>query len=96
MVTVKGGLAHHRFVIISPRDLITRLTRVHGQVDLIQTYFWVTDRHRCWEGRGVSRANEVLMAQGFYRNPERDFTTHLNAWQLVGSRLRLAAKRRTG
>lgn len=81
--------AEHRYILIPPKELLKRLTKIHGKEDRINTYFWVarTDRERCWEGRNLGRREEVLIAQGLYREPKRDFTTHLNAWQLLASRL---------
>jgi hypothetical protein len=64
-----------------------RLTKIHGHDERIHIYFWVTDKGLCWEGRGLGRSDERSMADGHYRNPERDFTNHLDAWRLLGAQL---------
>ena len=82
-----GRTERTHYVVIPPKELVKRLSKIHGHEDSIHSYFWVTGKRLCWEGRGLKRAEEILMAEGQYRNPLRDFTAHLDAWGLLGSRL---------
>jgi hypothetical protein len=82
-----GRAERAHYVVIPPQELMKRLTKIHGDDERIHTYFWVTDKGLCWEGRGLGRSDERSMAEGHYRNSERDFTKHLDAWRLLGARL---------
>jgi hypothetical protein len=37
----------------------------------------------CWETRGLARRDQLLIAQGEFKNTDRDFTEFLNNWQPV-------------
>jgi hypothetical protein len=80
--------ALEQYVIIPPRELARRLTRIHGRAKRIQSYLWVTRRGRCWEGRGLTRAQEALIAVDRYTSPQRDLTGYLNAWSKLTERLK--------
>lgn len=68
------------FVVIPRRELWRRLLAVHGRVRKIQTYIWVTEARRCWETRGLNRADQLLVALGGYEHRQRDLTLWLNNW----------------
>lgn len=68
------------FVIIPPVELLARFDAVGVRTDTIQTYFTVTAGKRCWQTRGLSKAEELMVCSGEYENPARDFTHHLNRW----------------
>ena len=71
------------FVVVPRQELLTRLTGIHGAQKIIQTYIWVTREQKCWETRGLNRADQLLVAQGQYRNRERDLTQWLNNWEAI-------------
>src|SRR3972149_2435641 len=73
------------FIIIPPHELLKRLDVVHKQekVKVVQTYFYVTKKNKCWETRGLGIADQVLVAEGMYSNKRRDFTKYLNNWNSV-------------
>lgn len=74
------------FIVIEPKRLLKRLQVIHKPKDnTIRSYFWVTERKKCWEarGRGLGRAQERQIANGTYENPLRDFTKWLNAWKPI-------------
>lgn len=71
------------FVIIKPSELLRRLNIIHGRSAKIQSYFWVTERDRCWETRGLNRPEHFLIADGRYENAVRDFSQFLNNWKPV-------------
>jgi hypothetical protein len=75
---------HTDFVVITPRELLRRLDAIHGQVDRIQTYRWVTETRMCWETRGLRRSDQLLIAEGQFDNkPERDFSAYLDNWEPI-------------
>jgi len=71
------------FVIINPRELCRRLTKLRRRVKNIQHYLWVTANKKCWEARELKKGESKLIAEGVYRNSDRDFTKFLNNWQPV-------------
>jgi len=71
------------FVIIKPDELLRRLYTIHGKPKKIQSYLWITEKHSCWETRGLKHSDQLLIAQGEFNNTERDFTPYLNNWQPI-------------
>jgi hypothetical protein len=68
------------FVIIPPGALWQRLKSIHGSQKTIQSYLWVTEKAQCWETRGLSRTDQLLIAHGGYNGRLRDLTRWLNNW----------------
>jgi hypothetical protein len=68
------------YVIVPTKELRRRLRSIHGPHKVIQSYLWVTMHDRCWETRGLRRADQLHTANGNYRNTVRDFTECLNRW----------------
>jgi hypothetical protein len=69
------------FVIITPAELLRRLDAIHHEKKRIcQTYLWVTEKRKCWETRGLTRPDQLLIAQGKFKDEERDFSDYLNNW----------------
>lgn len=68
------------FVVVPRSELWRRLRAVHGPAKTIQSYIWVTEAKRCWETRGLNRADQLLIAHGDYDNRHRDLTPWLNNW----------------
>ena len=81
-VFVLQGFANRTvdFVIVPPRELARRLVSIHGRDRKVHTYLWVTEERRCWETRGIRKADQLLLAHGEYVNRKRDFTPWLNNW----------------
>ena len=78
----------HNYIIIPPQLLLERLTAIPGHGDdLINTYFAVAPDGGCWEARGLKKDDERAIVDGRYRNEQRDFRDHLNAWRLLEARL---------
>ena len=74
------------FVVIPPKDLLKRYSKFAGPDDSIQTYFWVTKGGRCWETRGLARADLAKVCSGEFKNKARDFTPYLNSWPFPQTR----------
>jgi hypothetical protein len=68
------------FVVISPRDLLARYEQIASRSDVIQSYFWVTKHGRCWETRGLGKADLAKVCSGEYQSEARDFSSYLNTW----------------
>jgi hypothetical protein len=93
-VFVLRGFKKHApdFVVVPTAEYRRRLERIHGfKGRIIQSYFWVTERNRCWEARGLKEGtdDERRIAVGVYKNPVRDFTEYLNEdwWDAVVKKL---------
>jgi hypothetical protein len=71
------------FLVAPPRELLRRLERIHGRREIIQTYLWITDNNRCWETRGLKKAEQLHIASGLFTNRVRDFSDWLNEWSAV-------------
>jgi len=68
------------FIVISPKDLLSRYKKIHGDVKTIQSYFWITKKGRCWETRRPDVDALKKIAEGEYKDKDRDFTQYLNKW----------------
>jgi len=72
-----------QFIIIKPAEYLDRLTKLHGKGNKIQTYLTVTKKKKCWETRGLRRAEQLLISKGSYKDKVRDFTEFLNNWKQI-------------
>jgi hypothetical protein len=72
-----------QFIIIQPSIYLDRLTKLHGRQNKIQTYLTVTKKLKCWETRGLRKAEQLLIAQNSYFESERDFSKYLNNWEQI-------------
>ena len=76
------------FIVIQPTELLRRVRAIHGQTSKrIYSYLWVTRTDRCWEARGLRKADQESLASDGYADGTRDFTDCLNAWQQVAGKL---------
>jgi hypothetical protein len=71
------------FVVVPRDELLKSLDAIHGRRKTIQVYIWVTERNKCWETRGLSRADQLRLAHGDFRHPHRDLTRWLNNWKPI-------------
>lgn len=77
------------FIILPPDELLRRFKAIYGTPKKhIQSYLRVTKSKRCWEARGLSNADQELIALDRFADKSRDFTPFLNAWKQVESRLK--------
>jgi hypothetical protein len=76
------------FVIAPPSIILERLSSLHGNRSGIQRYIWVTKNKRCWEARGLSREDHLVISKDSYRNPARELTQYLNNWDPIHTALR--------
>ena len=77
-----------QYVIIRPKELLKKLTSIHGGIKMIQTYLWVTTKDKCWETRGLKKEEQILVANHSYLNKSRDFKEYLNNWRAIERELK--------
>lgn len=70
------------FIVIRPAVLAERLARLRGHAKRWDTYLEVIGE-RCWETRGLRKAEYEKLASGGPGPRVRDFTEHLDAWDRV-------------
>jgi hypothetical protein len=71
------------FIIIKPDDLLKRLDAIHGKTTKkFNIYLWVTKKGMCWEAR-AKRSDQLAIAEGTFKNDDRDFTAYLNKWEPI-------------
>jgi hypothetical protein len=68
------------FVVIPPSELLARYDRIGLAADIVQSYIWVTSDGRCWETRGLGRADQQALCHGTFSDTARDLTEYLNVW----------------
>lgn len=77
------------FIIIPPGELLRRFRAIHSKAGKrLHSYLWVTKTRRCWETRGLTRADQELVAFDRFSHRHRDFSGFLNAWQQIAKKLR--------
>ncbi|MCC6127427.1 MAG: hypothetical protein IT426_20910 [Pirellulales bacterium] len=77
------------FIILPPKELARRFKFIHGETKKrIYSYLCVTNTKRCWEVRGLTNADQELIAHGGFLEKNRDFTQFLNAWKQIEIRLK--------
>ena len=77
------------FIILPPAELYRRTKAIHGvSKKRIQSYLRVTKTKRCWEARGLPKADQELIALDRFSDENRDFTTFLNAWKQIETQLK--------
>jgi hypothetical protein len=69
------------FVIISPRQLLERYEKLGYRSGIIQSYVWVTENSKCWETRGLKKAEQESIAVETFNDPIRSLSEFLNNWQ---------------
>ena len=81
------------YIILPPDELFRRFKTIHGKAkNRIHSYFRVTKggtktNKRCWEARGLSRADQEALAFGSFSDDNRDFTEFLDAWEQIEMKL---------
>lgn len=70
------------YLIIEPQLLLKRLKQIHGKLQPHQQmYVCVTDEKKAWLTRGLSLADYEKIANGSFRDDNRDVTQHVNDWK---------------
>jgi hypothetical protein len=92
-VFVLSGFKGHSYdyVVVPTNEFKRRLGLIHGfEKSKIHSYLWVTECEKCWEPRGLSKADWRRIAEGKYEEDNRDFTEFLNrpGWEALMKKLR--------
>jgi hypothetical protein len=69
------------YIIINPKELWRRYRQLNRKGKIIQSYFSVNSQGECWETRGLSKKEQIAVANGIYEEKARDFTSFLNNWK---------------
>lgn len=82
-----------QFIIITPQELLQRLSNIHGNSPKLNTYFWITNDHanlRCIETRGlkVTEKQAVFAENKSPQESARDFSGFLNNWNPLLEKLK--------
>jgi hypothetical protein len=76
-------------VVIEPAELLRRYDLIHGNMERLQSYFWLTKAGKVYETRGLSKDDQRRIAEDrFDGASERDFTRFLNNWSALKGKLR--------
>jgi hypothetical protein len=77
------------FIIFPPAELLRRFQQIHRRSSKrIQSYLWVTKNNRCWEVRGLKKADRELLVSDRFSNINRDLTVYLDAWEQIENKLK--------
>jgi hypothetical protein len=81
------------FIVIRPDELLHRLDSITNHAThsaTIHSYLGVTrtNKSKCWETRGTTKAELTAMIDGTHASDERDFSPFLNNWNLMTDMLK--------
>ena len=77
------------YIILPPGELLRRFKAIHGMGGKrIQSYLRVTKKKRCWESRGLNKADRGLIDIDQFSDMDRDFTQYLNSWKQIERKLK--------
>jgi hypothetical protein len=71
------------FAIIEPKALIKKLRAIHGDKSRYDIYIWLTEKGRAWLARDLKRGDQDKIAEGTFKNAQRDMTKYLNWWSPI-------------
>ena len=76
-------------IILPPLELLRRFKAIFGAAkERFDSYLRVTKTKRCWEARGLNKADMELVALDRVTDENRDFTVFLNAWKQIEAHLK--------
>jgi hypothetical protein len=76
-------------LVIRPEELLQRYDRIHGRVEQLQSYFWLTADGRVFETRGLKKSDQQKILDGTFSDSDRDFTAALEDWKPLAKALRI-------
>lgn len=77
------------YIILPPAELLRRFKAIQGTgKKRIHSYLRVTRTGRCWEARGLPKADQELLALDRFTDKNRDFTEFLNGWKQIETKLK--------
>jgi len=76
------------FIILPPKELLRRMKAIFGSKSKhVHSHLQVTKAGKCWEGRGLPKTDQELIAWGRFSDKERNFTPFLNNWKQIEAEL---------
>ena len=72
-----------QFIVIPPKELLNRLTNIHGKLDSYNFYPNVMTKNRAIDSRGLENSDKEAFVSGFLEIGERDLSIYLNNWQML-------------
>jgi hypothetical protein len=70
-------------IVISPKELLTRLTSIHGKSERYNFYAWVKTPGLALDGRGLSKADKQKLLDGDLNLGKRDYSEFLEGWDPI-------------
>ena len=70
-------------IVISPKELLARLTSIHGKSERYNFYAWVKNPHLALDGRGLSKPDKQKLLGGNLDLGRRDFSEYLEHWNPI-------------
>jgi len=61
--------------------LLERYEKLGHRSGTIQSYVWVTESGKCWETRGLKKAEQESIADETFNDPIRSLSEFLNNWR---------------
>lgn len=78
-------------LVVRPKELLQRYDRIHGRVERLQSYFWLTADGRVFETRGLKKPDQQKILDGTFSDSDRDFTAALEDWKPLAKALKITA-----
>lgn len=77
-----------RYLIMKPKVLLQRFKALKKSGNTLQVYFWITSKGTSWETRGLNKADQRRIADGRFRNRDRNFSKYLDNWGPIHRKLK--------
>jgi len=71
------------YIIIPPRELLSKLVEIHGVSKNYHFYPWITKSGQCLQGRGVAKGDRDAIAAGTFPLGARDLRPYRNNWKFL-------------
>lgn len=85
----KNSLKSLRLIIIQPTELLHRYDRMHGKVDQLHSYLWLTKDERVIETRGLGKKDKNKIINGDFIDKNRNFSVFLDNWLPIEKKLKI-------
>jgi hypothetical protein len=77
-----------QYIILKPKELLKRLSKIHGDLHHYRLYFMLTDKNTCWEVRKLKKKEQTSIVDGKFKENRYDFTDCLDAWDKLDKLLK--------
>jgi hypothetical protein len=87
LVLYRFARRDYDLLVIEPTELLRRYDQLN-RTGIIQSYVWVTASGKCWETRGLSKQQQIELANDEFVDSARDLTAYLNNWSMLEAKLK--------